>query len=176
MTRPDKADNEWTEVKELMDSALLEMKNKDMKTAIQLWEKVIHLDGNNADAHAWLAACYGASIDDTNLLNKMVLNAKMKKELDNAFYISPNSPVAHKVLGIRYLNAPPKFGGDVNKAIECLLNSIKFDNKDADVHYYLGTAYLKNNETDKAINSFQTCIEKDESHEEAKQKLAQLQL
>ncbi|MUT64881.1 tetratricopeptide repeat protein [Paenibacillus sp. NEAU-GSW1] len=157
-----------------LTSALELMGQEEYGQAVPILLKITEQEPENAEAYAWLAACYGSIIDEVGLFQKLKYNRLMEEALDMAVTLEPDSALVHMVRGNRYLNAPAEFGGDVEKAIEDFTYCIENGMEDADIYYSLGQAYEKNGEPEQAAQAYENALKQDPDHTEASEQLDRL--
>lgn len=117
-------------------------------TAITDVRHAIELNDRMADAHALLADLYGAKI--TGMLSGIQFGPKANSEIQRAFQLNPSNAQAFAVAGRKYLYAPSRFGGDLDKAIDSFKKAIALDLHNDEDFVWLGIAYRKKGDSDSA--------------------------
>ncbi|MEC3885146.1 amino acid racemase [Halobacillus sp. HZG1] len=144
---------------------------KSYKRGKEIMEEVVKEVPESCEAHAWLAISIGRLMENTGVLQKMRLLPQFEREILKALEISPNSLLARKVNGMRLLNTPEGFGGNINKAIDefnfCLTNGLQDD----ELYYSLGQAYMKVKKVEEGKEAFQSTLHYNPDHKMAKRHL-----
>ena len=117
-------------------------------TAITDVQHAIALNNRVADAHALLADLYSAKI--SGMLSGIQFGPKANAEIQRAFQLDPSNAQAFGVMGRKYLYAPSRFGGDLDKAIDSFKKAIALDLHNDEDFVWLGIAYRKKGDSDSA--------------------------
>lgn len=128
-------------------------------------EKIIELDKSNGEPKAVLSALMGLKMGYSPWKG-MYLGSKSSSLIEKALKQSPNSPLVWKFYANSKLFTPEMFGGDLRVAIESFEKTLQlFEQKELinnwlylDTMAFLGQAYQKNNETQKAIALYEKAL------------------
>ena len=162
------------ELQNKISTGMLQLKNHDYGEARASFEQAVALEPNDADAHAWLAATYGRLMEQGSMTDKMTLLPLLEREVAKALELSPKSVLAHRVNGLRLIHTPVEFGGSPEQCIVELTYVIDQGEKDAEIYYALGLAYMETGQQEQAADAFTRALELDPTHEAAGSELAQL--
>jgi tetratricopeptide (TPR) repeat protein len=155
--------------------ALNLMNTGNYTDAVDQWKISIKQNPNDADSHAMLAACYGSIIDKiSNFIDKGNYSGMMDNEINNALAIDSNNVIAHMIRGRKYLSSPKFFGQDIPKAIDDFKFCINNGMSNAEIYYYLGSAYLNNNDNEDAKVNFKKALEIDPGYSDASEQLKKM--
>lgn len=130
-------------------------------------EKALKSLDNNSDVHALYAGVLGFQIAFSPMKG-MFLGSKSEKHIETAMNLEGENPIAWYEQGASYYHTPSMFGGDVGKAVECFEKAVRMHEKEAELDFnwqyldaltWLGQAYLKHEQKDKAIATFKKCLE-----------------
>lgn len=139
-------------------------------------EKSVKQYPDSAAAHAWYAISIGRLIERSSVLNKMRLLPLFERETLKALEISPYLLIARRVNGMRLLNTPEGFGGNIKKAIDefqyCLDNGLEDD----DLYFSLGQAYIKLKDVAEGKKAFHASLNLNADHQQAKKHLKMLEI
>lgn len=150
------------------------LKGKAYEQAKRMFEQAIKQNPNHAEAHAWLAACYGLSMETGNMLDKINQLPLLEREVAIALELDPSLPFARKINGIRLLNTPEMLGGDPQKAVEEFMFCLDIGLSEPDIYCCLGEAYLRLYDWDRARDAFCGALELDPKYEKAIERLKSL--
>lgn len=147
----------------------------NFQEAKALFEQALAAKPDDGELYAWLAACYGRMMETANVLHKMRMLPKFKELVEQSLRLSPNDAFARRLNGMRLLNTPVEFGGDVAKALSELLFAIDGGEQDSEMYDGLGQAYLKLGETEKGKQSLERALSIDPDNIQARKRLKLLQ-
>jgi phenylacetate-CoA ligase len=139
----------------------------DYAKAIENFQQAIKINPEQAEAYAWLAACYGKLIDQGNLLVKISQLPNLKRTAAMAVQKDRFSPMARGVSGLVQLKTPEDFGGNVRQALREFKLSIYLGSLDPDVWIYLAEAYFKLNEGSAAREALKRGLQLQPEHVDA---------
>lgn len=138
---------------------------KDAKTAIQLYEKAIAANPDDATLQTDYANALAVRINEVNFMAKGMIAGKMLKAYKRSVEIDPDHIVGWIGQCRYYLNAPPIAGGSADKA-ENFANEVM-----ARVpflgHVELGLVAEKRGDIPKAAEHFQAALDLMPEHREA---------
>lgn len=115
-------------------------------------QDAIRLNDGFAEAHSLLADLYAKKI--TGMLSGPKFGPKVTAENQRALALNPKSAVVQAAVGREYLFKPKAFGGNVDKALEALRESVHLDPKSDESWAWLAVALRRKGdepEADKAI-------------------------
>lgn len=145
---------------EFIDSASA-IESSDLFEAIDIMEEAYDQYPENADILSVYALMLSKGAGQVNFFKAGMLSSKAEKLFDKALELEPNHKNAILWRGILRINLP-KFLGKLNKGIADLEKSYSrpgIDNDDYLVSsYFLGHAYLKNGDSEKAESFFKNII------------------
>jgi uncharacterized spore protein YtfJ len=144
---------------------------KRFPEALQTVETLLAKDPNGADLHAWKGHIMGR-LAQGNPLNMMKYGLGAMQEYETALRLDPKNTDAHFGRGMVRIMAPPGFGGDLEGAVQDFEASLAKPTPEA--HFYLGEAYKKNGQPDKAKASYQKALALNPNYAEAKKALDEL--
>lgn len=139
--------------------AWLAFQKQQYDLAVQSCKKVIELNSKDANAHYVLALTYLAQ---GNLV-------EAESEFVYLYENYPKNTLALVGLGQTYL-----LEGKTDKALPVLESLVKLDKTLADGHLYLGDAYYRIGQTDKALNEFNQVLVFNPENQKAKEWIAKL--
>ncbi|MFB0565731.1 MAG: spore germination protein GerW family protein [Candidatus Aminicenantaceae bacterium] len=145
---------------------------KKYEEALGVVDSLIAKDPNDADLHAWKGNIMG-SLAQGSPVNMMKFGMGAMQEYEKALELDPKNVMAHFGRGVGRLMAPEGFGGDVNGAIEDLEFACSKGGF-ADSYYYLGVAYKKKGNLNKAKEAFKKALELKPDYKDAAKELAEL--
>ncbi|MBL7996818.1 tetratricopeptide repeat protein [bacterium] len=160
-----------------------------VENAITSLEKAIDLNKTDADCYALLGSLTGMKIH-FNPISGMWLGPKSGGFFKKAVSANDKNPRVFYLMGIGTMNTPSMFGGGADKAIgqfEKALALFEKENMDTSAdpflprwgwdgcYSFLGNAYEKNNETERARICYQKALELNPNSNRAKRELAKLQ-
>lgn len=135
------------------------MKNSQWKDSIIKWNNILEDNKNVAEYHALLALCYGKVINlNNNVIEKYRFSQEMDKQIEKSININNECTIAYLIRGIKYIESPKLFGQDLKKAIEDLRFCVDKGFEIVEVYHYLGIAYLKLKDKEKAIRNFEHAL------------------
>lgn len=114
--------------------------------------ETIRLNGGFAEARSLLADLYARKI--TGMISGSKFGPMITAENQRALVLNPKSAVVQAAVGREYLFKPKAFGGNVDKALEALRESVHLDPKSDESWTWLAVALRKKGEqpeADKAI-------------------------
>jgi tetratricopeptide (TPR) repeat protein len=133
--------------------------DKYYDTAQEICKELLAAKQFEGEAKTLVAALYMMRLA-SNPMEAIALAPKIYELLDEAEAAPGSNPRALIVKGVMLMNTPPMFGGSVEKAIEAFTKGLAMyeaDKKDVKVtwgyeemHAWLGQAFEKNNQPDKA--------------------------
>ncbi|MBN1272216.1 MAG: amidohydrolase family protein [Candidatus Aminicenantes bacterium] len=151
--------------------------NGDMKTcarfndeAKKYLEKAMELDDMSGESHALYATCLGYDIALDPSLG-MTAGMESATHFNKAFQKEPESPRVNLLQGISLLYTPEMYGGGLDKAMPLLEKAVSLyeektdkgllqpDWGHEDALTFLGMAYARKGENDKAEQSFKKALE-----------------
>ena len=147
-----------------------EKQQKYVEMAREMIEKSIEQKDDFAESHILYSSILGLEISFKPYLG-MKNGIKSGKEIELAHKLDPDNPRAYLVGGTSALNTPPIFGGGVDKAIEKLNRAVElFKEEEEDrgiypdwgrdnVYIWLGIAFEKKDEKDKALEYYKKALE-----------------
>jgi len=99
---------------------------------------------DSAEIHSLLADIYNRKIVAYgDMFTGMDCGPKVGAENQKALALDPENAGVQASLGRQYLAAPPAFGGDVKKAVECFKKSLALNPQSDETLYWLARAYGK---------------------------------
>jgi tetratricopeptide (TPR) repeat protein len=140
-----------------------------LDSAIEHLEKAIEKQSDHAEAHALLSSCYGVKMSYAPL-KAIVLGPMAGMEMQEANDLAPANPRIALLGAIGTYNTPPLFGGGKDKGLEALqkaarlfdqwqtADSVLPDWGAAEVHAWIGLAYLDRNEMILARRAFENAL------------------
>lgn len=140
--------------------------------ANEMADLLISQDPNNADLHALKGHALGRMAQG-NPMDMMRYGMAAMQEYEKALAIDPENADARFGRGVSRLMAPPGFGGNVDGAIEDLEVACK-KKPFPEAYYYLGEAYKKKGQTDKARAAYEKALKLRPGYQEAARALAEL--
>lgn len=135
------------------------LENKSFDLAREYSEKIVQIEPNSAEAHAWLAATIGKIIENGSVMEKLSMLPLLEEEINIALNLDPNCVIARRVNGTRLVYSPEGFGNNPNMAIEELNYAINNDIRDEEIFFVLALAYLQIDEREEAIKNFEKSLE-----------------
>lgn len=146
-------------------------------------EKIIAIPKMEANGKAILSGVLGLQIAYSPMKG-ITLGGKSSKLAEEGKKLAPTSPIAWRFYGINKLYTPSSFGGDLNESISALEKSIAlFESTPQqlannwlylDTILVLGKAYLKAENNEKSIASFEKALRVEPKLSYAKQLLAKV--
>lgn len=91
----------------------------------ELAEKAEKLDATSADAAFYFAANLGRTAELKGIFNALGIAAEVKKGMERALQKDKNHPLAKVALANYYYRVPGLFGGNTEKAVELLKESLE---------------------------------------------------
>ncbi|MFH1232113.1 MAG: spore germination protein GerW family protein [Planctomycetota bacterium] len=163
------------ELKELLEKGKTLFEKGEIEEASKIFEKCVNGASGNADSHAWLSLALGQMCGKTQDWQKqMEYGTKSGKEADKALELDPNNSIGRLSRGINRLMTPPEYGGSIEKAVEDLEAAVKNASEkfiQSESHYWLGLAYERKGEKDKAIAEWKETLKINPKHSGAMEKL-----
>ena len=144
---------------------------KKFPEALQMVEALLAKDPGCADLHAWKGHIMG-NLAQGNPLDMMKYGMGAMQEYETALQLDPKNTDAHFGRGMVRLMAPQGFGGDLDGAIQDFEASLAKPTPEA--HFYMGEAYKKKGQPDKAKASYQKAVALNPNYAEAKKALDEL--
>ena len=145
---------------------------KKYKEALAVIDALLAREPNNAEYHAWKGNIMG-SMAQGSPAEMMKYGMGAMQEYEKALQLDPDNAMAHFGRGVGRLMAPPGFGGDVDGAVKDLEFACAKD-PFAEAYYYLGVAYKRKGEPDKAKAAFKKALALKPDYKEAAQALAEI--
>lgn len=159
------AADETASATELAAQAEEALAAKDAKAAVQLYEKALAADPDDAKLQTDYANALAVRINEVNFMAKGMIAGKMLKAYERSVELDPNHVVGWIGQCRYYLNAPPIAGGSADKA-EKFANEVM-----ARVpflgHVELGLVAEKRGDKAKAAEHFQAALDLMPDHGEA---------
>jgi len=131
-------------------------------------EKLLKENGESPSINALYGGVLGLQIGFSPMKG-MWLGSKSSKHIEKALKLKNNHPDALYHKGSSYYHTPSMFGGDLEKAVESYSKAISNyeQGEESLVHNWqylntlawLGNAYMKTNQKEKAISTYKKCIE-----------------
>ncbi|GKU77241.1 amino acid racemase [Paenibacillus sp. L3-i20] len=131
------------ETRTLLEESRICMEAKDFKKAQALLQEAIILEPNHPEARGLLALSYGLMLESSSLILKMKLLPRMEKETKLALKLAPNWTLVRRINGMKLLNTPEQFGGNVQQGVQELLFCIENNFDDFDINFAVAQGYLK---------------------------------
>lgn len=128
---------------------------------------LIDKNENWGEPRALLSALYGLKIAYSPMKG-MLLGSKSQRLMDQALKDAPASPLVWKLYGNSKFFTPETWGGDIEEAIKAYKKSLQLYEGSSliksnwfylDTIAFLGQAYHKNNQTQKAIETYEKALE-----------------
>jgi len=152
-------------------AATVREKDKDLfdeyaDVVVESLERLIGEDENQAESYAVLSSVYGLMLTYSPWKG-MFLGPKSSALMEKALKINPNSALVQKLYGNSKFFTPEFFGGDVHAAITAYEQAIVFYEQHNDVRdnwfyldtfAFLGQAYLKSGNREKAIAAYEKAL------------------
>lgn len=141
--------------------------------AVTVFEETVKDAPDSAEAHAWLSLTLGymsGQVPPQDWQKQMEYGMRSGQEAGKALQLDPNHPVARLSRGIGSLFTPPQYGGSVENAIKDLEVAVKGASEKvvtAEAHYWLGAAYDRQGNKDKALSEWKKTLEIDPKHPQA---------
>jgi uncharacterized spore protein YtfJ len=154
-----------------LDDAKKLFGEKKFDEALQVVEALLAKEPNRADLHAWKGHIMG-NLAQGNPLNMMKYGMGAMQEYETALQLDPKNTDAHFGRGMVRLMAPQGFGGDLDGAIQDFEASLAKPTPEA--HFFMGEAYKKKGQPDKAKMAFQKALAINPNYAEAKKALDEL--
>jgi tetratricopeptide (TPR) repeat protein len=141
-----------------------------LDSAVIHLEKAIHINDNNAEAHALLASCYGMQIAFSPL-SGIWRGPKSGAEMSKAKELAPENPRVALLGAIGTYNTPSMFGGGKEKGFEAMQRAAELFNRwkttdslqpdwgKEQVYAWIGMAHLNRKETILARKAFEKALE-----------------
>ena len=96
--------------------------------AVAWFERAVHLEARNAAYHLWLGRAYGHQARQASAGEQFFLARKVRRHLEQAVTLNPDSLAARLDLMEYYLQAPSLLGGSPEKAHQ---QAAEIGNRDA---------------------------------------------
>ncbi len=157
---------------DLATQAAEALKAKETKTAVQLYEKAVAADPENAKLRTDYAMSLTVRIGEVNFMSQGMIAGKMLKAYKKSVEIDPNHVAGWIGLSRYYLNAPPIAGGSADKAegyAQEVMKIVPFLG-----HVEMGLVEEKRGNKEKAAEHFQASLDSNPDHGEAKAGLARV--
>lgn len=152
-----------------------------LDTTKELLKKLLENKKVAAESRALLSATYGLQIAYSSMKG-ITLGSKSSSLAEEAKTLAPSSAIAWRFYGNNKFYTPSTFGGDIKEAIIALEKSvILFESKPEqiknnwlyiDTIVLLGQAYLKNQEKEKALVTYEKALGAEPSFSYAKKLLS----
>ncbi len=119
-------------------------KSKLLEEGIEAGKKAIGLESRRPEAHFWLGADYGLSVEDKSVLKGLLLVDTIRKEIQTSAQLDPDyeQGAAVRTLARIYYRAPFFKGGDKRRAIELLEGCLKRFPENSLTMLYLADSYV----------------------------------
>ena len=153
------------ELKRLFDA-------KKYEDAVSMSDVLIAKDPKNAELHVWKGRVMG-SLAQGNPVDMMKYGAGAMQEFEMALTLNPDSPEAHLGRGIGRLMAPLGFGGDLPGAVTDFEAAVT-KKPSAEAYFYLGEAYHKMGQSEKASAAYKKALAMRPNYPEATKALAEI--
>ncbi|NGP89657.1 tetratricopeptide repeat protein [Fodinibius halophilus] len=146
-----------------------DQQEKYLEQAINMFKSAIKADSEFAEAYGLLGSCYGMKA--SGFFSGMKYGPKSEEAMGKAKELAPKNPRIAMLDAVGTLYKPSMFGGGTDKAIEGFQKSATFFEKwtspnkyapqwgNAEVFAWLGQAYMKKEEYEKAEEAFQKALE-----------------
>jgi len=144
---------------------------KKLPEALQMVEALLAKDPACPDLHAWKGHIMG-NLAQGNPLDMMKYGMGAMQEYETALQLDQKNTDAHFGRGMVRLMAPQGFGGDLDGAIQDFEASLAKPTPEA--HFYMGEAYKKKGQPDKAKAAYQKALALNPNYAEAKKALDEL--
>jgi aspartate racemase len=165
----DNVDKVISECKLLLDQG-------KFKQAKNMMEDAVKKEPVSPEAHAWFAIALGRLIENSSVLNKMRLLPIFERETLRALEIAPDLLLARKVNGMRLLNTPEAFGGNVKKAIAEFQYCLQKGLEDDELYFSLAQAYIKLKDVEEGRKALHSSLQLNPEHKLAKKHLDMLEV
>src|SRR5262249_4681137 len=123
---------------------------RDAESGVDLAEKAISINGNNAEYYRILGTLCGQIVPANPMAGILIYGKRAKEALDKAVVMDPKSSNAFLAHGVGYYYLPANFGGGPENAIKDFQKAIALDSKSADAWLWMGIALRKQNQNAKA--------------------------
>jgi len=133
----------------------------------ELAGKVEKLDHASADASFYFAANLGRTAELKGIFNALGIAAEVKKGMERTLQKDKNHPLAKVALANYYYRMPGLFGGNTEKAVELLKESLE-TNPDLTMAYVdLARIYKVQGKTKEALDLLEKVIKKENPYPKA---------
>ncbi len=150
------------------------LRQEQANEALDLVQKLLQADPENAEYHAWHGNILGAmSNKATDMMKMAEYGMAAFAAFERAIQLDPENITGRLGRGIANLMAPPPFGSLGNALID-LTKVVELDERNAEGRFYLGLLYKKREDPAKARSEFQKALALDPGHAAAKRELAAL--
>lgn len=140
------------------------MSKTEFKSAIKVLTKAQEAD-NNFDINMLLIEAYGGRIDQVGMLKKRGLAIKMRKSMERALELRPDSKDARENLISFHMQAPGIVGGSLDTARELIKDMPGI--KPAELHMYEGGILMSEDKPEAALAEFDKALAVEPEHENA---------
>lgn len=154
------------------------LENSNISKAVEIMEEANDKYPDNADVLSVYALMLSRQAGQVNFLKAGMISSKAEKTFEKALTLEPNHKNAILWRGILRVNLP-KFLGKLDKGIadlEKTFSKADFNNDDYLVSsYFLGHAYLKKDDSERAKEFFNNVIREGDSSQFYEDSVLQLQ-
>ncbi len=130
---------------------------KKYADALAMADALIAKNPKDSDLHVWKGRIMGALTQSGNMADMMKYGPGAMQEFETAVKLDPKNAGALIGRAAGKLAAPPGFGGDVDGAIADLEAAVGIK-PSPEAYYFLGQAYQKKGQNDKAAEAFKEAL------------------